>query len=48
LRDGVDKGLGEIRGGCLAAEVGEGVNDDVLEVSFIGEPFDVLYRMPKN
>lgn len=48
LRDGVNKSFGEIGGGGLAAQVGEGVDDDVLEPSFIGKPLDVLQRLPQD
>lgn len=42
LRDSFDESFGEIRGGSLAAQVGKGVDDDILEVSFVGKPLDVL------
>jgi hypothetical protein len=42
LRDSANKSFGEIRGGGLAAQVGKGVDDDILEVSFVGKPLDVL------
>jgi hypothetical protein len=48
LRDSVNKGFGEIRGGGLAAEVGKSVDDDVLDRSFVGEPLDMLQGSPQD
>src|SRR5262245_92134 len=48
LRDGLSKGFSEIGGGGLAAKVSEGVNNDVLEVSFVGQPLDVLQRLSQD
>src|SRR5262249_4332135 len=48
LRKGINKGFSEIRGGGLAAQVGEGMNDDVLEISLVGKPLDVLQRLPQD
>ena len=42
LRNGINKGFSEIRGGGLPTQVGEGVNDDVLKISLVGEPLDVF------
>ena len=48
LRNGINKGFSEIRGGGLTAEVREGMNNDVLEISLVGEPLDVLQRLPQD
>ena len=42
LRDSINKGFSEIRGSGVAAQMGERVDDDVLDVSFVGKPLDVL------
>lgn len=42
LRDNVNKGFGAIRGSGLAAEVGERMDNDILDVSFVGKPLDML------
>src|SRR5215510_9202509 len=46
LRNGVNKSFSEISGSGLTAEVSEGVNNDVLEISLVGEPLNVLQRLP--
>src|SRR5215510_11436048 len=48
FRNGINKGFCEIRGGGLTAEVSEGVNNDVLEISLVGEPLDVLQCLPQD
>jgi hypothetical protein len=48
LRDDVNKSFSEIGGGGLAAQVGEGVDDDVLDSSFVGKPFDMFQRLPQD
>ena len=48
LSDSVDNSLGEIRGGGFTAEMGEGVNNDILEISFVGKPLDVLQALPQD
>ena len=48
LGHGVDKSIGEIGGGVLAAQVGERVKNDIFEGSLVGKPLDVLHRLPQD
>lgn len=43
----IDECFSRRRGGGFAPEVGKGMNHDVLELSFVREPLDMLQRLPQ-